>query len=358
MAGGMPWFKVHAGWSSHPKVGRLCDVLANDLADAYVGRLWDYCAERQGDGRFPMPGAPGAVERAARWMGSRGALVEALLAVGLLDREEDGTLVVHDWAEEQKAVAEKFERDRQKKGAPRGIRADSSQSPRDSLSTLYSPVSASPSSAVVASRSAELEGGAREQRDSRAESARTQRGLHEMDGAPEDYMPPRGNPSTADAEVLGGGDTEGTETLEAGVDRVFREVRGTGYQLDSADMRASRQLLALAGNSVPEVLRRFANGLQAQFKQRVDTLAELAVRKKWEANAQPEDDGRKAAAPAGAHVGRGGSEGPCATGCGRGAQAELHGHALCYPCMGVAQQEVANFSTESVGAWVARRRAA
>lgn len=174
MATCMPWYKVHAGWSSHPKVGRLCDVLTNDLADAYVARLWDYCAERQGDGHFPMPGAPGAIERAVRWAGERGALVDAMVAVGLLDREDDGSLTVHDWTEEQRAVAEKFKRDRQKKSAPRGLRADSSESPRDSLSTLYSPISTSQASDVVqAEPSAENEGDARGSRGTRTDSART-----------------------------------------------------------------------------------------------------------------------------------------------------------------------------------------
>lgn len=149
MATCMPWFKVHAGWSSHPKVGRLCDVLANDLADAYVGRLWDYCAERQGDGRFAAPGATGAVERAVRWTGARGALADALVSVGLLEREEDGSLVVHDWADEQRAVADKFERDRVRRRLEREGRTEVARLAHDSLSTLNSQISTSQPSSVT-----------------------------------------------------------------------------------------------------------------------------------------------------------------------------------------------------------------
>ncbi|NRD68482.1 hypothetical protein HRD49_42835, partial [Corallococcus exiguus] len=78
------------------------------------------------------------------------------------------------------------------------------------------------------------------------------------------------------------------ESFQDGVDRVFREVKRVAYTwVPSRDESASRQLLAWAGaGGVPEVLRRWRNGLTATFGQRVDHLGMLVRR--WDANAQPE----------------------------------------------------------------------
>ncbi|RKH05094.1 hypothetical protein [Corallococcus carmarthensis] len=78
------------------------------------------------------------------------------------------------------------------------------------------------------------------------------------------------------------------EALQDGVDRVFREAKRVAYTwVSSRDEPASRQLLAWAGaGGVPEVLRRWRNGLTATFGQRVDHLGMLVRR--WDANAQPE----------------------------------------------------------------------
>ncbi|NBD11810.1 hypothetical protein [Corallococcus silvisoli] len=108
----MPWFKVHSGWTTHEKVLTLCALLRDDRADVYVARLWDYCAVKRGDGKFTGPAAAGMLERAVRFQGEAGALADAMVSSGLLERHDDGTLEVHDWAAEQSALAAKFERDR------------------------------------------------------------------------------------------------------------------------------------------------------------------------------------------------------------------------------------------------------
>ncbi|WFG54156.1 putative replication initiation protein [Myxococcus phage Mx9] len=113
----MPWYKVHAGWTTHEKVLTLCALLGDDRADVYVGRLWDYCAQRRGDGRFAGPAAAGLMEAAVRFGGAAGTLADAMVQAGLLERHEDGTLEVHDWAREQRAIAAKFEVDRRRPNA-------------------------------------------------------------------------------------------------------------------------------------------------------------------------------------------------------------------------------------------------
>ncbi len=110
----MPWYKVHAGWTTHEKVLTLCALLGDDRADVYVGRLWDYCAQRRGDGRFAGPAAAGLMEAAVRFTGTLGTLADAMVQAGLLERHDDGTLEVHDWAREQRAIAAKFEFDRKR----------------------------------------------------------------------------------------------------------------------------------------------------------------------------------------------------------------------------------------------------
>jgi len=110
---GLPWFKVYIAVPDHAKVVALMAALGEPLADAYVLRLWDYAARLAPSGRIEGKAAAFTLERAVRWTGASGALVEAMVDVGLLDREEEA-LTVHDWAKEQGAHVAKVERDRSK----------------------------------------------------------------------------------------------------------------------------------------------------------------------------------------------------------------------------------------------------
>lgn len=78
------------------------------------------------------------------------------------------------------------------------------------------------------------------------------------------------------------------ESLPDGVERVFFAARGCSYTWQPyRDDPAARRLLALAGTGgVSEVLRRWGHGVEARYRQRCDTLADLVRR--WEANATPE----------------------------------------------------------------------
>jgi hypothetical protein len=122
-----------------------------------------------------------------------------------------------------------------------------------------------------------------------------------------------------------------------------------------ADLLALGQQEAGYGRAAEdEVLRRWRLALVRTAFPRCDKLAHLLDN--WTSYAAEE---APRARPAGADVGRGElAGGPCKAGCGAPAATALHGHALCYRCAGLAGQEVANFSPESVGAWLASRRAA
>ena len=129
----LPWFKVFTAVPDHAKVVALMAELDEPLADAYVLRLWDYAARLSPSGRVGGVRAGFVIERAVRWEGDSGALVAAMVTVGLLDVDGED-LVIHDWAQEQGAHVAKVERDRQKPGGkkpPRKPRANPARDPRD-----------------------------------------------------------------------------------------------------------------------------------------------------------------------------------------------------------------------------------
>lgn len=109
----LPWFKVYVGTPDHAKVAALMHELGEPLADAYVLRLWDFCGAKYPDGRIQGRSPTFLLERALRWHGEPGRLVQAMIVVGLLDHDGDGYLV-HDWEEIQSAHVAKVQRDRAK----------------------------------------------------------------------------------------------------------------------------------------------------------------------------------------------------------------------------------------------------
>lgn len=94
---GLPWFELDVGFHEDPKVKALVARLREPLADAYVARVYAYCYRHARD-RFDPHDAAVTLEDAAGWRGRRGALFDALFAVGVLERDA-GKVVVHGVAE-------------------------------------------------------------------------------------------------------------------------------------------------------------------------------------------------------------------------------------------------------------------
>lgn len=288
-ARGLPWFKFRSSAPEEYAVHALCAQLGAE-ADAYLYRLWAYCGRERIDGRFAGPGAALAVERAVRWRGRRNKLVDALLAVGLLLLEGE-SLVVAKWLEEQGAYVRKVLSDRAK---PDGRTHDDSEapanSPRESLQTP-----------------AREDGGKKEEgrRETKSPGRKAEKTTPPGRVTEAPQPPPLKAPASAPRGISA--EDTGEESLPDGVNRVCMAVKGVSYDWrPGRDDPAARELLSRG--TVAEVLRRLENGLQARFKQRVDTLPDLVRR--WEANATPEHRNDAGQAPssarrADASVGRG-----------------------------------------------------
>ncbi|RKH13505.1 hypothetical protein D7X74_21825, partial [Corallococcus sp. CA047B] len=158
----LPWFKFRSTAPEEYEVHALCGVLGSE-ADAYLYRLWAYCARERADGRFPGDGAEAAVERAVRWRGKRGRLVKSLLSIGLLVREDDG-LVVQRWEDEQGAHVAKVERDRAK--------PDSKARTSPEAPSVLPPSSPEPPARESRGESGEKRAERREERNAEASSPR------------------------------------------------------------------------------------------------------------------------------------------------------------------------------------------
>ena len=98
----VPWIQVYSNLHSHPKTGRLVDVLDLKSADAdpevvAVGLLvclWSWAAQNAHEGDLSGVSYR-TIANAARWKKSPEKLVKALQSCGFLDED----MKLHDWSE-------------------------------------------------------------------------------------------------------------------------------------------------------------------------------------------------------------------------------------------------------------------
>lgn len=92
----MPTLNLELNYFDHIKTRRLRGRLG-DNADVLPLRLWCHVGEfRNTDGSLAGY-TDSEIEEIIRWKGKAGAAIEALIAVGFLERLSDGGLKVHDW---------------------------------------------------------------------------------------------------------------------------------------------------------------------------------------------------------------------------------------------------------------------
>jgi hypothetical protein len=93
----MMWLQVHTSLVHHPKTARLARRLRVPKAQAigHLVALWLWCLEYAPDGELSKFDVEEIAE-AALWEQDAAQFVEALVAAGFLDRNDD-VLSVHDW---------------------------------------------------------------------------------------------------------------------------------------------------------------------------------------------------------------------------------------------------------------------
>lgn len=104
----MPDIRLDTTLLRHPKTHRLRRGLAGSPVDPVVCviALWCFARESRSDGRLTGL-SDDDVEYAAGWTGEPGRWLAAMLegsregGSGFLERQDDGTVVIHDWAEHQ-----------------------------------------------------------------------------------------------------------------------------------------------------------------------------------------------------------------------------------------------------------------
>lgn len=132
------WIPVYSDLTRHEKTQRAADLLrlkqhGPQAVAGYLVTLWNRAAQE----RVPVPaGGPIAdrvVEHWAEWEGKRGALLEALVAAGFIDRRDDG-LYLHGWEDGGgRSVRQRDRWVRNKRNGGAEFRAESNAEPSEEI---------------------------------------------------------------------------------------------------------------------------------------------------------------------------------------------------------------------------------
>lgn len=141
----MAWFKMHQELARHPKLKRLARGLgiSKPTAIGHLFLLWGWAMDYAPDGNLANF-APEDISDGAEWEGEAGALIDALLGcgglgqAGFLDRDDNGSLRLHNWDKNCGADFEKRKKDAARKrscresvGCTQDVHATSAGRPAD-----------------------------------------------------------------------------------------------------------------------------------------------------------------------------------------------------------------------------------
>ena len=132
------YIQVDEDFPQHPKSVRLCNILGNVVAWAFMVRLWCWAAKYQHDGELGTFD-PAEIEAAAGWPKTDGKFYAAAARVGFIDESGPGKpWRLHDWMSRTGAdiarMKDAAERSRTRKKAWRE-RQGNADVPRDSHGT-------------------------------------------------------------------------------------------------------------------------------------------------------------------------------------------------------------------------------
>lgn len=121
----MAWVKSHQEIRQHPKTRRLARLLGISVPQAvgHLHLLWWWAVDYAGDGDLSDYDAYDIAD-AAMWEGDPEGWVAALVTAGYIDRQEGGSLVLHDWNEYQGNYIEKREKATKRKRKSRASHND------------------------------------------------------------------------------------------------------------------------------------------------------------------------------------------------------------------------------------------
>lgn len=96
----MAFLNLDLDFFAHPKCARLVGLIGRD-SEVFPLRLWAYTAKYHSvDGKLSGY-SPQAIERIVQWGGQPGQCVDALAAVGFIDKIGEIDWKVHDWVDYQ-----------------------------------------------------------------------------------------------------------------------------------------------------------------------------------------------------------------------------------------------------------------
>lgn len=280
---GLPWFELESDMPDHPKSVRLGFMLGDDLAFAYIVRLWAYCYRVQLSDRFVGPFAAQEIERVVHWRGESGRFVRAAIechvtpdGVGFLVQNGD-EIIVHGVADRllphltHRKHATKRQRQRRKKIAEN----------YGATSRVTSRVTNAECSTAVT----------RESRTNKNKNKNTNEPLEKTSAASGDaplgqvsFLP--AEPPPASNEPLSTGRPKPPSprftALRDALVEAFREERGEKYPFAGAKDAEAVKRLASWSEDDGEVVRRWRAALQCSEEfYRAESLAQFARAECW-----------------------------------------------------------------------------
>jgi len=111
---GAKWMRVETDFVDHPKVRRLSALLGESCGGWYILRAWAWVSRFCPTGHVRDTDGT-AFEAACEWRGEPGKLLSTLVVSGFLEALPEGGWEVHDWAEHQGKVAQRAQKDRERK---------------------------------------------------------------------------------------------------------------------------------------------------------------------------------------------------------------------------------------------------
>jgi 5-methylcytosine-specific restriction endonuclease McrA len=96
----MPYLNLDLDFFEHPKTKRLVGLLGKG-AEVLPIKLWCYCGKYHSESGKLTGYSTQEIESIVGWWGEEGQMIEAMLKIGLLHKNGNNDMVIHDWEEHE-----------------------------------------------------------------------------------------------------------------------------------------------------------------------------------------------------------------------------------------------------------------